>query len=62
MVLSHLGCTIEEMAQLNVLDANTIFTYAKQMVFSPSARSTLLFLLTSDSKLLVLKSLHDFQT
>lgn len=41
MVLSRLGCTIEEMAQLSVLDANTVFTYAKQMVFSPYARSTL---------------------
>ena len=35
MVLSHLGCTIEEMAQLSMLDANTIFSYAKQMVFLP---------------------------
>src|SRR5258707_13987768 len=57
MVLSHLGCTFEEMAQLSVLDANTVFTYAKQMVFSPCAQSTLLF--TSNSKLSVLKSLHD---
>jgi serine/threonine protein kinase len=52
-----LGCTFEEMAQLGVLDANAVFTYAKQMVFSPCARSTLLF--TSHSKLSVLKSLHD---
>src|SRR5713226_1118551 len=57
MVLSRLGCAFEEMAQLSVLDANTVFAYAKQMVFSPCARSTLLF--TSNSKLLVLKSLHD---
>src|SRR5258708_30667403 len=57
MVLSHLGCVFEEMAQLSVLDANTIFAYAKQMAFSPCARSTLLF--TSNSKLSVLKSLHD---
>jgi serine/threonine protein kinase len=57
MVLSHLGCTLEEMAQLGVLDANTVFTFAKQMVFSPSTRSTHLF--TSHSKLSVLKSLHD---
>jgi serine/threonine protein kinase len=57
MVLSRLGCTFEEMAQLGVLDANAVFTYAKQMVFSPCARSTLLF--TSHSKLSVLKSLHD---
>jgi serine/threonine protein kinase len=57
MVLSHLGCTFEEMAQLSVLDANAVFTYAKQMVCSPCARSTLLF--TSHSKLSVLKSLHD---
>ncbi|KAN0123247.1 Protein kinase-like domain containing protein [Russula decolorans] len=57
MVLSHLGCTFKEMAQLGVLDANAVFTYAKQMVFSPCARSTLLF--TSHSKLSVLKSLHD---
>jgi hypothetical protein len=35
MVLSRLGCTFEEMAQLGLLDANTVFTYAKQMVFSP---------------------------
>ena len=35
MVLSRLGCTIEEMAQLSMLDANTIFSYAKQMVFLP---------------------------
>ena len=35
VVLSCLGCTLEEMAQLTVLDANTMFTYAKQMVFSP---------------------------
>jgi hypothetical protein len=33
MVLSRLGCTFEEMAQLGVLDANAVFTYAKQMVF-----------------------------
>src|SRR5216684_5920952 len=57
MVLSCLGCTFKEMAQLSVLNANTIFAYAKQMVFSPCARSTLLF--TSNSKLSVLKSLHD---
>jgi serine/threonine protein kinase len=57
MVLSRLGCTFEEMAQLDVLDANAVFTDAKQMVFSPCARSTLLF--TSHSKLSVLKSLHD---
>src|SRR5260370_13796525 len=57
MVLSRLGCAFEEMAQLSVLDANTIFSYAKQMVFSPCAQSTLLF--TSNSKLSVLKSLHD---
>src|SRR5712692_330354 len=57
MVLSRLGCVFEEMAQLSVLDANTIFAYAKQMVFSPCAQSTLLF--TSNSKLSVLKSLHD---
>jgi len=37
MVLSRLGCTFEDMAQLSVLDANTVFTYAKQMVFSPCA-------------------------
>ena len=37
MVLSHLGCTIEEMAQMGVLDASTVFAYAKQMVFSPYA-------------------------
>jgi hypothetical protein len=37
MVLSRLGCTLEEMRQLNMLDANTVFTYAKQMVFSPFA-------------------------
>jgi len=41
MVLSCLGCTLEEMKQLNRLDANTVFDYAKQMVFSPFARSTL---------------------
>ena len=58
IVLSHLGCTIKEMAQLSVLDANTIFTYTKQMVFSPCAWSMLLF--TSYSKLSVLKSLHDY--
>src|SRR5258708_14768772 len=57
MVLSHLGCTFKEMAQLSVLDVNTVFAYAKQMVFSPCARSMLLF--TSNSKLSVLKSLHD---
>ena len=57
MVLSRLGCTFEEMAQLGLLDANTVFTYAKQMVFSPCAQSMLLF--TSYSKLSVLKSLHD---
>ncbi len=57
MVLSHLGSTFKEMAQLSVLNPNTIFTYAKQMVFSPCARSTLSF--TSHSQLLVLKSLHD---
>ncbi len=57
IVLSRLGCTIKKMAQLSVLDANTIFTYAKQMVFSPCAQSMLLF--TSRFKLLVLKSLHD---
>ncbi len=57
MVLSRLGCTLEEMKQLNRLDANTVFAYAKQMVFSPFARSTLLF--TSHSKLAVLQSLHD---
>src|SRR5260370_7179108 len=56
--LGHgLGCVFKEMAQLSVLDANTVFAYAKQMVFSPCARSTLLF--TSNSKLSVLKSLHD---
>ncbi|KAN0109818.1 Protein kinase-like domain containing protein [Russula decolorans] len=32
MVLSRLGCTFEEMAQLGVLDANAVFTYAKQML------------------------------
>jgi hypothetical protein len=32
MVLSRLGCTFEEMAQLGVLDANAVFTYAKQTV------------------------------
>ena len=37
MVLSHLGCTLEEMKQLNRLNANTVFAYAKQMVFSPFA-------------------------
>jgi hypothetical protein len=37
MVLSHLGQTFKEMSQLSVLDANNIFTYAKQMVFSPCA-------------------------
>lgn len=57
MVLSRLGSTFEEMAQLSVLDANAVFTYAKQMVISPCARITLSF--TSHSKLLVLKSLHD---
>ncbi len=57
MVLSHLGSTFEKMAQLSVLDPNTIFTYAKQMVFSPCARSMLSF--TSHSQLSVLKSLHD---
>ena len=57
MVLSRLGCTLEEMARLSVLDAHAVFTYAKQMVLSPCSRSTLLF--TSHSKLLVLKSLHD---
>src|SRR5216684_6283637 len=57
MVLSYLGCMFEEMAQLSVLDANTIFTYAKQMVFSPCAQSMLLF--TFNSKLSVLKSLHN---
>src|SRR5260370_15384248 len=56
--LGHgLGCVFKEMAQLSVLNANTVFAYAKQMVFSPCARSTLLF--TSNSKLSVLKSLHD---
>jgi hypothetical protein len=35
MVLSRLGCTLEEMARLSVLDANAVFTYAKQMVPSP---------------------------
>jgi hypothetical protein len=34
MVLGHLRQTFEEMAQLSVLNANNIFTYAKQMVFS----------------------------
>lgn len=58
LVLSRLGCTLEEMAQLSVLNTNTVFTYAKQMVFSPSARSTLLF--TSHFKLSVLRSLHDY--
>jgi len=57
MVLSHLGSTFEKMAQLSVLNPNTIFTYAKQMVFSPCAQSTLSF--TSHSQLSVLKSLHD---
>jgi serine/threonine protein kinase len=57
MVLSRLGRTLEEMTQLNMLDANAVFAYAKQMVFSPFAQSTLLF--TSHSKLAVLKSLHD---
>src|SRR5712692_8606465 len=57
MVLSCLGCVFEEMVQLSVLNANTIFAYAKQMVFSPCAQSMLLF--TSNSKLSVLKSLHD---
>jgi hypothetical protein len=37
MVLSRLGQTFEEIAQLSVLDANNVFTYAKQMVFSPCA-------------------------
>jgi serine/threonine protein kinase len=57
MVLSRLGCTFKEMAQLGLLNANTMFTYAKQMVFSPCTQSMLLF--TSYSKLSVLKSLHD---
>jgi casein kinase 1 len=57
MVLSHLGCTIEEMAQLSVLNANTVFIYAKQMVFSPLCSKYALFI--SPSKLSVLKSLHD---
>ena len=57
MVLSHLGCTLEQMKHLNMLDANTIFAYSKQMVFSPFAQSTLLF--TFHSKLVVLQSLHD---
>lgn len=43
MVLSRLGRTFEEMVQLSMLEANTVFAYAKQMVFSPSDRSTLLF-------------------
>ena len=37
MVLSRLGRTLEEIRQLNILDANTVFTYAKQMVCSPFA-------------------------
>ena len=57
MVLRHLGCTFEDIVQLSVLNPNTMFTYAKQMVCSPYAQSTILF--TSHSKLLVLKSLHD---
>jgi roadblock/LC7 domain-containing protein len=32
MVLSRLGCTLEEMARVNVLDAYAVFSYAKQMV------------------------------
>jgi hypothetical protein len=36
MVLSHLGHTFEEMVQLSMLNANTIFAHAKQMVFSLS--------------------------
>ena len=32
MVLSCLGCTFEDIVQLSVLDPNTVFTYAKQMV------------------------------
>jgi serine/threonine protein kinase len=58
MVLSHLGCTIEEMAQLSMLNANTVFIYAKQMVFSPMCSKYALFM--SPSKLSVLKSLHDY--
>jgi serine/threonine protein kinase len=57
MVLSCLGHTFEEMVQLSMLNANTVFTHAKQMVFSLSDWSMLLF--TSHSKLSVLKSLHD---
>lgn len=33
MVLTRLGRTLEEMKQLNMLDASTVFAYAKQMVF-----------------------------
>ena len=48
LVLSRLGCTLVEMAQLSVLDANTVFTHAKQMVlFSPSARSNTAFIYIS---------------
>jgi hypothetical protein len=36
MVLSRLGRTFKEMVQLSMLNANTVFTYAKQMVFSLS--------------------------
>jgi hypothetical protein len=39
MVLSRLGRTLEEMKQLKMLDANTVFAYSKQMVFSPFAQS-----------------------
>ena len=35
LVLSRLGRTLEEMRQLNMLDANTVFAYSKQMVFVP---------------------------
>ena len=37
IVLSHLGSIFEELAQLSVLGANTVFSYMKQMVFSPCA-------------------------
>jgi serine/threonine protein kinase len=57
MVLSRLGRTLEQMKHLNMLDANTVFAYSKQMVFSPFPQSTLLF--TFHSKLAVLRSLHD---
>ena len=43
MVLSHLGCTFEEMARLSPLDACAVFTYAKQMVLFPYSKYAFIY-------------------